>query len=151
MKFFLALCATKIINFLTRVVRKKILNETKNHNPLPLQIKWSVPKSLYCAFIDYRKVFDSVDRLALWHKLLQNYVDGRMFKIIHYMYDYAKSCVRKGSQLSEFFNSNVGVRQGVNLSPVLISLFLNDLVEFISHAYDGLTNICNATHIFLDI
>jgi hypothetical protein len=74
-----------------------------------------------------------------------------MFKIIHYMYDYAKSCVRKGSQLSEFFNSNVGVRQGENLSPVLISLFLNDLVEFISHAYDGLTNICNATHIFLDI
>ena len=24
------------------VVRKKILNETKNHNP-PLQVKWSVP------------------------------------------------------------------------------------------------------------
>jgi hypothetical protein len=22
----------------------KILNETKNHNPLPLQVKWSVPK-----------------------------------------------------------------------------------------------------------
>jgi hypothetical protein len=130
---------------------KKNSERNIKHNPLPLQIKWSVPKPLYCAFIDYRKVFDSVDRLALWHKLLQNYVDGRMFKIIHYMYDYAKSCVRKGSQLSEFFNSNVGVRQGVNLSPVLISLFLNDLVEFISHAYDGLTNICNATHIFLDI
>jgi hypothetical protein len=53
-------------------------------------------------------------------------------------------------ELSEFFYSNVGVRQGGNLSPVLISLFLNDLVEFISHAYDGLTNICNSTHIFLD-
>jgi hypothetical protein len=52
--------------------------------------------------------------------------------------------------LSEFFYSNVGVCQGENLSPVLFSLFLNDLVEFISHAYDGLTNICNATHIFLD-
>jgi len=36
------------------------------------------------------------------------------------------------------------------LQPVLFSIFLNDLVEFISHAYDGLTNICNATHIFLD-
>ena len=23
---------------------KKILNETKNHNPPPLQVKWSVPK-----------------------------------------------------------------------------------------------------------
>ena len=29
------------------VVRKKILNETKNQNPpsLPLQVKWSVPKT----------------------------------------------------------------------------------------------------------
>ena len=27
----------------SRVVEKKILNETKNHNP-PLQVKWSVPK-----------------------------------------------------------------------------------------------------------
>jgi hypothetical protein len=26
------------------VVRKKILNETKNHNLPPLQVKWSVPK-----------------------------------------------------------------------------------------------------------
>ena len=25
------------------VVRKKILNKTKNHNPPPLQVKWSVP------------------------------------------------------------------------------------------------------------
>jgi hypothetical protein len=48
------------------------------------------------------------------------------------------------------FYSNVGVRQVENLSPVLFSLFLNDLVEFISHAYDGLTNVYNATHIFLD-
>jgi hypothetical protein len=66
------------------------------------------------------------------------------------MYDNAKSCVTKGSQLSEFFYSNVGVRQCRNLSTVLFSSFFNYLVEFISHAYDGLTNICNATHIFLD-
>lgn len=72
-------------------------------------------KPLYCASIDYRKAFDSVDRLALWHKLLQNCVDGKMLKIIHNMYDNAKSCVRKGSQLSEFFYSNVGVRQGENV------------------------------------
>ena len=29
------------------VVRKKILNETKNHNPPPpFQVKWSVPKRI---------------------------------------------------------------------------------------------------------
>ena len=40
--------ATKKINILTLVLsEKKILNETKNHNPPlhpPLQVKWSVPK-----------------------------------------------------------------------------------------------------------
>ena len=39
-----ALCDKKI-NILTFVLsEKKILNETKNHNPPPLQVKWSVPK-----------------------------------------------------------------------------------------------------------
>ena len=51
----------------------------------------------------------TLDRLALWHKLLQNCVDGKMY--IHNMYDNAKSCVRKGSQLSEFLYSDVGVCQ----------------------------------------
>ena len=38
------LCATKKINIPTLVLsEKKILNETKNHNPPPLQVKWSVP------------------------------------------------------------------------------------------------------------
>ena len=107
-------------------------------------------KTLFCAFIDYRKAFDSVDRCALWHKLLQYCIDGKMFKIIHNMYERAKSCVRLGTKLSDHFYSNVGVRQVENLSPVLFSLFLNDLVEFISQTYDGLTNVYNATHIFLD-
>jgi hypothetical protein len=66
------------------------------------------------------------------------------------MHESAKTCVRLGTKLSDHFYSNVGVRQGENLSSVLFSLFLNDLVEFISHAYDGLTNVYNATHIFLD-
>jgi hypothetical protein len=41
-----ALCATKNNNILTLVLsEKKILNETKNHNP-PLQVKWSVPNTI---------------------------------------------------------------------------------------------------------
>ena len=39
----LALRTTTKINILTLMLSgKKILNETKNHNP-PLQVKWSVP------------------------------------------------------------------------------------------------------------
>lgn len=49
-----------------------------------------------------------------------------------------------------FFQSNVGVRQGENLSPILFSLLLNDLSEFMSKAYNGLEHITNITHECLD-
>jgi hypothetical protein len=62
------------------------------------------------------------------------------------MYEQAKSCVRVKNEVSEFFSSNVGVRQGENCSPVLFSLFLSGLVEFMSDAYDGLNEINSAVH-----
>ncbi|MEW8548698.1 MAG: reverse transcriptase family protein, partial [Candidatus Thiodiazotropha sp.] len=107
-------------------------------------------KKLYCAFIDYKKAFDSVDRAALWHKLLRNSVDGKIFVLIKNMYEQAKSCVRYNGICSQFFQSNVGVRQGENLSPILFSLFLNDLSEFMSNAYNGLEHITDITHQCLD-
>ena len=72
-----------------------------------------------------------------------------MFKIIHSMYANAKSSVRIGNSKSGSFFSNIGVRQGENLSPVLFSLFLNDLSEFISHAYNGLNNVSDMAHILV--
>ena len=72
-----------------------------------------------------------------------------MFKVIHNLYANAKSCVRIGNSKSMLFSSNIGVRQGENVSPVLFSLFLNDLTEFISHAYDGLNAISDVSKILL--
>ena len=51
-------------------------------------------KKLHCAFIDYKKAFDSVNRVYLWQKLRNNNIDVKMFKIIHNLYANAKSCVR---------------------------------------------------------
>ena len=107
-------------------------------------------KQLFCAFIDYRKAFDSVNRIALWQKLIQQNINGKMLRVIHSMYNNAKSCVRQNSKLSNYFFTNVGVRQGENLSPILFSLFLNDLVDFIARGYDGLTDITNTAHLVFD-
>ena len=38
-------------------------------------------KKLYCSFIDYKKAFDSVNRVYLWQKLINNNIDGKMFKL----------------------------------------------------------------------
>ena len=80
-------------------------------------------KKLYSAFIDYKKAFDSVNSVYLWQKLINNNIDGKMFKIIYNLYANAQSCVRIGNSKSTSFSSNIGVRQGENLSPVLFSVF----------------------------
>ena len=92
-------------------------------------------RKLFCAFIDYKKAFDSVNRAYLWLKLHSNNIDGKMFKIIHNMYANAKSSVRIGNLKSGSFSSNSGVLQGENLSP--------------AHAYNGLNNVSCMAHILL--
>ena len=106
-------------------------------------------KKLFCAFTDYRKAFYSVNRTHLWHKSLNHYIDGKMFKIIHNLYDNTKSCVRMGHLKSELFVSNIGVHQGESLSPILFSLFLNDLSVFIAHTYNGLVDISEMSRLLL--
>ena len=92
----------------------------------------SKKKRLYCAFVDYKKAFDTVDRSSLWIKLLNTGIKGKVLSIIRGMYNSAKSCVQNQNEYSEVFSCNIGVRQGENLSPLLFSIFLNDLAAFMS-------------------
>ena len=51
-------------------------------------------KKLYCAFIDFKKAFDSISRNKLWHKLISNGINGKILSIISNLYKKAKSCVK---------------------------------------------------------
>ena len=95
-------------------------------------------KRLYCAFIDYKKAFDLVNRTMLWTKLISNGINGKILRVIHNMYANAKSCVQQGSHVSDVFPCNIGVRQGDNLSPLLFALYLNDFELSISKKFRGL-------------
>ena len=86
-------------------------------------------KKLFCCFVDFSKAFDSIWRVVLWKKLLSTHVNGIFLRVLQNMYANIKSCVTVNGQDSQFFNSNRGVRQGDNLSPVLFSLFLNDIED----------------------
>ena len=98
-------------------------------------------KRLYCCFIDYQKAFDTINRSALWGKLILNGINGKILQVIYNMYETAKSCVKQQSMISGLFACNMGVRQGENLSPLLFAIFLNDFEISLSSKYSGLTTI----------
>lgn len=90
-------------------------------------------KRPYCAFIDYSKAFDSINHRYLWHKLWKSGIRGRLLNVISSIYDNVRSRVKLNGKLSAMFDLHVGLLQGESLSPMLYSLFVNDMEsEFIN-------------------
>ena len=96
-------------------------------------------KKLYCAFVDFTKAFDYINRDILWHKLIKFGVRGKALNIIRSMYENVKSRVKYKNRLSENFECYLGVRQGESLSPFLFSMYLNDVEdEFYLNGIEGI-------------
>lgn len=62
------------------------------------------------------------------------------------MYNDVKSRIANKNSLSDMFASEIGVRQGENLSPLLFSLYLNDLQQYLENV-----NISGVQSLTLDI
>ena len=94
---------------------------------------------LYCAFVDFTKAFDYVNRDVIWYKLIKIGVRGKILNVIKSMYEHVISRVKINNVVSEGFESNLGVRQGECLSPFLFAMYLNDLEDvYIQKGYDGI-------------
>ena len=109
-----------------------------------IDILLSKKKRLYGAFLDFEKAFDKVERAFLWQKLLDQKINGKILKVIKNVYENAKSCITVNNNVSDFFQVNIGVRQGENLSPVIFALFLNDMNAYMSDYMSGLSSVSDA-------
>jgi len=90
-------------------------------------------QTLYCAFIDLKRAFNSIYRQGLWYKLISSGYGGRLVKIVKNMYEKIKCRVRlHGGNLSEVFVTMLGLQQGAILSAYLFSYFLNDLPDVLN-------------------
>jgi hypothetical protein len=98
-------------------------------------------KKLFTAFIDFRKAFDSVWREGLLLKLVNKGIDGKLFRIILNLYTSSECRVRTEGSYSKTFSSNIGVKQGCVLSPILFNLFLSDLPEFLKNSHASEINL----------
>ena len=87
----------------------------------------------------------------MWSKMLSSGISGKILNVMKNMYIKAKSSVSLTAEAeSDSFPCNIGVRQGENLSPLLFSIYLQDLKSFISRKCDGLKDIENMQKEHLD-
>ena len=56
-------------------------------------------------------------------------VKGRMWRVIKKMYESSKSAVLLEGEKSDTFTIEQGMAQGCSLSPILFSVFVNDLLK----------------------
>ena len=94
-----------------------------------IQKQFSLNRKLYVAFIDFEKAFDTVNRSILWPILLKTGIKGKLFRSIKSMYHNVKARIRCGGKLTDYINCTSGVKQGDVCSPVLFSLFINELTS----------------------
>ena len=107
-------------------------------------------KKLYVAFIDFRKAFDYVIRTKLWAILRKNGLKGKMYQTVVSMYNVVKSKVRAGNDLTESVLCPRGLKQGEICSPVLFSLFINELAnEIMQRGRHGIQLIPDLIEIFI--
>ena len=98
-------------------------------------------KKLFCTFVDFKKAFDFVNRDIIWYNLIKLGVRGKLLNVIKSMYNSVKSRVKYDNELSNDFDSYLGVRQEECLSPFLFSMYmyLNDFEdEFYLQGSEGI-------------
>jgi len=81
-------------------------------------------KSLFCCYIDFQKAFDSVWQKGLWKAMEFFGFPSKLIRLLQALYKQSQSAVRVNGELTEWFKTAVGVRQGCVISPQLFNILL---------------------------
>ena len=99
--------------FLLQTIVEKVVKKKKN--------------KLYAVFIDFKKAYDTVNRGHLFKKLKDLGINGIFMRNIESMYEETEYCLKlKGGHTSPIL-SNLGLKQGCPLSPILFNLYIDDI------------------------
>lgn len=96
-----------------------------------VHLKFDEKKKVYAFFVDFKAAFDKIPRKYLFRKLRSLGLPNKIINLIENIYRHTRSAVWTGSELSDFFETHAGVKQGCLLSPTLFTLYLEDLFEFL--------------------
>ena len=85
-------------------------------------------KKVYVVLLDVKKAFDTVQHAGLFNKLQKVGITGQALNFIRQWYDHSTCSVLWNGKPSRTISISQGVKQGGVLSPVLYSLYVNDLL-----------------------
>lgn len=86
-------------------------------------------KKTYAFFVDFSCAFYLLPRNSLFYKLSCFGLSSKVIRVLQKLYENTSSRVWDNKSLSDDFLVNIGVKQYCLLSPLLFSLYLNDLHE----------------------
>ena len=79
--------------------------------------------------MDLEKAYDTIDRQVMWQMLRVYGLGGKLLKAVQSFYTDSRACVRVGTDVSEWFPVNVGLRHGCVMSPLLFNVYMDGVVR----------------------
>ena len=89
----------------------------------------AIGSNVYAIMLDASKTFYRVNYCKLFRVLLKRKVSPLVLRLLLYMYTIQKLQVKWCSSMSSQFTACNGVKQGAILSPILFSIYMDELFE----------------------
>jgi hypothetical protein len=87
--------------------------------------------NIFCCFVDFRKVFDTVPRKNLWNRLEEIKVPFELRVVARRLYENIISKFKNTKGSSKEIDYSIGVKKGCPLSPTIFGIYIDKLEKLL--------------------